>query len=216
MTKHLGALLLPLALIFTSGCEIVCVVPPANGRVLDSRTGQPIHHALVTRTGDEATSHTKTRRDGTFSFFGKHRVEIALGDRILPPNSYEFNAVGYEKFTTNCYYPGFATSLSTPEDRLGDVGLCRNDGGSHSALQASRYEILCSKIRAIAHCAMTLIQTKPTQGIQSGIRGGQGAVGYGVFPCPSTIERSGTGVVEFLKEAECAHLGAYFICFILV
>jgi len=61
-----GVLLL--GLVLTTGCEMVYVVPPANGRVVDARSHQPLAQADVTRIHADAPAKTKTDAKGYFRF----------------------------------------------------------------------------------------------------------------------------------------------------
>lgn len=97
----LGALLLLVAFL-TSGCELLCVVDPAHGRVVDAQTGIPIKGAKVTRIcNGYVAKKTKTNHDGYFRFYGKWIVTFPLGDALVLPAIYRVEATGYETSSTN-------------------------------------------------------------------------------------------------------------------
>lgn len=110
------------ALVLTSGCEMVWVVPPASGRVVDARSGQPVSHAAVTRVCTDAPAKTMTDTDGSFRFHGKRRLQVAFGDTICTPHSYRIEVTGYQSVDTNCFPFGWA-SVSGLRDNLGDVQI---------------------------------------------------------------------------------------------
>jgi hypothetical protein len=61
--RRFAALLL--GLLLTSGCEMVYVVPPATGRVVDASSHQPVKLAQVTRLHADAPAQTKTDAAGS-------------------------------------------------------------------------------------------------------------------------------------------------------
>jgi hypothetical protein len=119
----LGALLFALAL--TNGCEMVCVVPPASGQVVDAHSGQPISHAAVSRICSSAPAKTTADKDGNFTFRGKRRLQIAIGDTIVTPHSYHIEAAGYHSVDTNgvSYIWANASGL---RDNLGVIPMAPN------------------------------------------------------------------------------------------
>ena len=108
----------------TSGCEMIQTVPPARGRVVDSRSGQPVPGAVVTRTGDGPSKHKATNPDGAFHFRGKWRMQVALGDTIRPGRSYLIEANGYRAFETNRVTFRWANQGSETDD-LGTIAITR-------------------------------------------------------------------------------------------
>ena len=118
--NKLGALLI--ALVLTNGCEMVWVVPPANGRVVDAHSGQPVFNAAVTRVCPDAPAETATDTGGSFSFRGKRRLQVAFGDTICAPHSYRIEAAGYQIVDTNCF-PGGWASVSGLRDVLGTIQI---------------------------------------------------------------------------------------------
>jgi hypothetical protein len=99
----------------------VWIVPPASGRVVDARTGQPVSHATVTRVCADAPAKTATHSNGSFRFHGKWRLEVALGDALCEPHSYLIEAAGYESISTNCFTYGWASTAL--RDNLGEVRI---------------------------------------------------------------------------------------------
>jgi hypothetical protein len=91
-----------------SGCIIFphseLAAPAAFGRVLDSKTSQPIEHAKVFRNigGSGKSSFTFTRSDGVFDFkrstVPRWLTYIDYAANII---DYRVEASGYEVFTTN-------------------------------------------------------------------------------------------------------------------
>src|SRR5258706_5287599 len=55
-----------LGFVLTTGCELVYVVPPADGRIVDARSHEPVVQADVTRIHAEAPAKTKTDAKGYF------------------------------------------------------------------------------------------------------------------------------------------------------
>ena len=93
-----GALLV--LLIATSGCEMVWTIPPASGRVLDSRSRQPVIGASVTRFSG-TTNQTTSDTDGRFQFRGKHSVQIFPFGDVVAWATYRIEASGYQTVETN-------------------------------------------------------------------------------------------------------------------
>ena len=118
--RRFGILLL--GLVLTSGCEMVYVVPPANGRVVDVSSGQPVAKADVTREHADAPAKTKTNAKGYFKFHGKRHLQVALGDPVLIPASYRIEAVGYYSFQTNRFI-GLWANRSGLRDDLGTIQI---------------------------------------------------------------------------------------------
>jgi len=91
-----------LGLVLTTGCELLWRVPPANGRVVDIRSQQPIASAVVTRVCAEAPAKTATDAEGQFRFRGKRALQFFyFGDTLTTPASYRVEAIGYQSFQTN-------------------------------------------------------------------------------------------------------------------
>ena len=88
--------LLPLLLVIAlcSGCETVWIVPPASGRVVDARSGQPVSRATITRICTDAPAKTTTHSDGSFRFHGKWHLEVAFGYTLCSTHSYLIEAAG--------------------------------------------------------------------------------------------------------------------------
>src|SRR4051812_13401530 len=105
-----------LALLLTAGCESVCVVPPASGRVVDARSQKPIPWAEVTRFHAEKSAKTKTDTEGHFRFHGRRRLEVALGDPVLTPASYRVEAPGYISVETNLFHGLWANQWGLRDD----------------------------------------------------------------------------------------------------
>ena len=87
--------------LLATGCETYWVVPPANGRVVDARSRQPIAQAEVTRVCENAQAETTTDSDGYFQFRGKRTIQLSEGDAECTPASYRIEAKGYETVETN-------------------------------------------------------------------------------------------------------------------
>ena len=89
-------------LIVTSGCEIIWTAPPASGRVLDSRSQQPIIGATITRTSmSGTTTQTTSDVDGHFKIRGKRSVQVFPFGDALAWATYRIEATGYETIETN-------------------------------------------------------------------------------------------------------------------
>ena len=116
-------LALPLLAVFLTGCQIGWVVPPADGRVVDSRSLRPVGLAEVTRTSiDSRPTTSKTDPDGYFSFRGKRELQSAVGVRVPPQATYHITATGYQSVSTN----GFAFGGSNAKGlrhSLGDIQI---------------------------------------------------------------------------------------------
>jgi hypothetical protein len=111
---RLGPLLL--CLLVMTGCELVYVVPPASGRVVDARTQQPVASTKVTRVHAEAPAKCNTDAEGRFRFHGKRHLEVALGDPVLSPASYRFEAPGYIGVETNRFHGLWANQKGLRDD----------------------------------------------------------------------------------------------------
>ena len=85
----------------STGCRSVWNVPPANGRIVDALSRQPIANAKVTQLCGGAANETKSDANGNFTFRGESTLEIDFGDHFTPPASYQIEAVGYQGFQTN-------------------------------------------------------------------------------------------------------------------
>lgn len=109
-----GALLLGLSL--TSGCELVYVVPPGTGQVLDARTQKPVAQAEVIRVYARAPATTKTDANGCFRFRGKRHLQVALGDPVLSPAVYRIEAAGYQSIETNRLHGLWANQSGLRDD----------------------------------------------------------------------------------------------------
>lgn len=120
--RLLYKLALLIVVLVTSGCESVWVVPPANGHIVDARSGKPIPHAEVTRICTDAPAKTKTDTHGYFKFRGKRRLEVAMGDPLCAPASYRIDAVGYQSIETNGFAFGWANQSSLRHN-LGDIQI---------------------------------------------------------------------------------------------
>jgi hypothetical protein len=95
----LPALLLLASL--ASGCEIVWTVPPARGRVLDSRSEQPISFATVTRIATDTTNQTVSDANGDLHFRGKRSIHVFPFGDVIAAASYRIEAGGYQALETN-------------------------------------------------------------------------------------------------------------------
>jgi hypothetical protein len=120
MKKFTVLLLIPLVL--ASGCEIVCIVPSVDGRIVDAHSGIPVSRAVVTRICSEAPAKTLTGVDGRFKMSGKRRLQPAIGDTLVTPQSYLIEAIGYQPITTNRFQLGWA-SPEMLNEHLGDIPL---------------------------------------------------------------------------------------------
>ena len=114
--------LLLIALLVTSGCESVWVVPPANGRVVDIRSRHPVAQAEVTRVSTDAPAKTKTDANGYFKFRGKRTLQVALGDPLCAPASYRIEAAGYQSVETNGFVFDWANQ-SGLRHNLGEIQI---------------------------------------------------------------------------------------------
>jgi len=83
------------------GCEWIQTAPPAQGRVVDSASGQPLPNALVVRTSSDASNKKYTNKKGEFSFRGRWRLQPAIGGYFPPDRSYVIEANGYRRVQTN-------------------------------------------------------------------------------------------------------------------
>jgi hypothetical protein len=120
-TIRLTALLVVVGM--TSGCELIQSVPGARGRVIDVRSGQPIAHAAVVRTCSGVPKKKTTNADGEFHFYGRWRLQVALGDTLRPPRSYVIEAGGYQSLSTNCVSFGWATCCKGETDDFGTIAV---------------------------------------------------------------------------------------------
>ena len=112
---------LTLLLIATSGCEMVWTIPPASGRVLDSRSRQPVVGASVTRIAMSGTTNqTVADADGRFHFRGKHSVQVIPFGDVLAWATYRIEASGYQMVETN--RTGYG-SVSGLRHEFGDIQL---------------------------------------------------------------------------------------------
>lgn len=94
--------LLTFLLIVTSGCEMIWIVPPANGRVLDSRSQRPIADATITRVSMSGqTNQTTSNVEGQFKFHGKRSVQIIPFGDVLAWATYRIEAPDYQTVETN-------------------------------------------------------------------------------------------------------------------
>jgi hypothetical protein len=112
--RRFGALVVGLFL--TSGCEMVCVVPPATGRVVDARSQQPVPQAEVIRVHVEAPATTKTDAKGYFRFRGKRHLQVALGDPVLSPATYRVEVASYQSIETNRLHGIWANQSGLTDD----------------------------------------------------------------------------------------------------
>jgi hypothetical protein len=92
--------LLPL-LACATGCQVVWVVPPADGRVVDAGSGQPIEDAVIVRTHEHASVNAKSDRNGFFKFHGKRTLAVPVGALVVTQVSYRIEASGYQAAETN-------------------------------------------------------------------------------------------------------------------
>jgi hypothetical protein len=109
-------------LALTSGCEMIQTVPSARGHVIDAVSGKPVAHAEVVRECSGASKKTTTDKNGDFSFHGRCRLQVALGDTIRPSRSYHIEAGGYQSFETNRFTFGWANQGSERDD-LGVIAI---------------------------------------------------------------------------------------------
>ena|SRR5258706_8756548 len=110
-----------LLLIATSGCEMVWAVPPGSGRVLDSRSHQPVVGASVTRVAlSGTTNQTASDADGRFHFRGKHSVQVFPFGDVLAWATYRVEASGYQTVETSRASYG---SVSGLRHEFGEIQL---------------------------------------------------------------------------------------------
>src|SRR5256885_11827734 len=83
------------------GCQVVWVVPPADGRVVGARSGQPIENAVIVRTHEHASESAKSDRNGFFKFHGKRTLAVPVGALVVTQVSYRIEALGYQAAETN-------------------------------------------------------------------------------------------------------------------
>ncbi len=108
-------------LLATSGCEVIWTVPPASGRIFDSRSQQPVAGASVTRVAmSGATNQTTSDVDGRFKFRGKRSVQVFPFGDALAWASYRVEAAGYQVVETN--RPGYG-SVSELRHDFGEIQL---------------------------------------------------------------------------------------------
>jgi hypothetical protein len=105
---RLGTLMF--VLIMTSGCEFIWTVPPARGRVVDSRSQQPVAGAQITRMS-YSTNRTTSAPDGRFRFRGRRSVQFFPFGDALAWASYRIEATGYLIIETNRYGYGSVSGL---------------------------------------------------------------------------------------------------------
>lgn len=101
---------------------MVWIVPPANGRVVDGISHQPIGQADVTRVCTDASANTKTDAAGNFKFRGKRTIGFAIGDSLCEPVTYYVVAAGYQVMRTNGFEFGWANQ-SGLRHNLGDLPM---------------------------------------------------------------------------------------------
>jgi hypothetical protein len=106
----------------TIGCEMVYVVPPASGCIVDARSQQPVARAEVTRVHAEAPAKTTTDAKGCFSFHGRRHVQVALGDPVLSAATYRIEAPGYQTLETNRLHSLWANE-SGLRDEFGTIQM---------------------------------------------------------------------------------------------
>jgi hypothetical protein len=111
-----------LGLILTTGCEMVYVVAPAKGRVVDARSHQPVAQADVTRIHAYAPAATKTDAKGYFRFRGKRHLQVAFGDPVLSRVAYRIEAAGYDAVETNQFH-GWSANQSGLRDNFGTIQI---------------------------------------------------------------------------------------------
>ena len=117
MKSKLGFLLV--ALLATSGCEVIFTAPPAKGRIVDARSGQPIRHATVTRICAEAPGKATTGKDGMFYMGGKWHFQVAIGCSMCADYSYLIEATNHQSIkTTYTKFPG-----ADPHGTSDDLGV---------------------------------------------------------------------------------------------
>jgi len=109
-------------LVLTSGCDMIQTVPSASGRVIDAVSGEPVSHAEVVRECSGKSKRTSTNENGDFSFHGRWRLQVALGDTTRSARSYRIEAAGYQRFETNRFTFGWANRGSA-KDNLGVVAI---------------------------------------------------------------------------------------------
>jgi hypothetical protein len=114
--------LLFFVLLAATGCESVWVVPPANGQVVDARSGKPVAQAQVTRMCADASAKTKTDVNGYFKFHGQRAWRVAFGDPLCAPASYRIDVVGYQSVETNGFAFGWANQ-SGLRHNLGEIQI---------------------------------------------------------------------------------------------
>jgi hypothetical protein len=109
-------------LALTSGCEMIQTVPSARGHVIDAVSGKPVSHAEVVRVCSGTSKKTTTDTGGDFSFHGRWRLQVALGDTVRLSRSYHVEAAGYQRFETNRFTFGWANQGSEKDD-LGAIAI---------------------------------------------------------------------------------------------
>jgi hypothetical protein len=98
------AVFIALLLIFivTNGCKVIWRELPASGRIVNTRSHQPITGATITQIDSNlVTNQTTSDANGRFKLPGKRGVMVLpYGNNVVYAN-YRIEATGYQIFTTN-------------------------------------------------------------------------------------------------------------------
>ena len=100
---------------------MVWTVPPASGRVLDSRSHHPVVGASVTRIAMSGTTNQITSdAEGRFHFRGKRSVQVFPFGDMLAWATYRIESPGYRMVETN--RTGYGSISGLPHE-LGEIQL---------------------------------------------------------------------------------------------
>jgi hypothetical protein len=131
LARPVGMTLLVLVPTLLAGCVIFphgqLVAPPAQGRVLDSETLEPLPHSKVVRRIERMDRTRVTFTDGHGDFAFKkdtHLRWLLVVDYAANEVQYRIEAAGYRPFETNLYGGGSFHPGTLPHD-LGAVLLRR-------------------------------------------------------------------------------------------
>ena len=121
-----------------TGCVIFphsqLIAPPAQGKVLDSETLEPLPHAKVVRRIEKLDNSQMTFTDGKGDFAFKQATRLRwllMVDYAANKIQYRIEAAGYRHFETNLYGGGSFYSGTLPHD-FGAVLMLRQSQENES------------------------------------------------------------------------------------
>jgi hypothetical protein len=102
LTSTLALVGILVALIVTRVCQVIWRELPASGRVVDSRSHQPVVGATITQIdSSDVTNRTTSDSDGRFMLPGRRGVIVFPFNEGVVYANYRIEAIGYQLFTTN-------------------------------------------------------------------------------------------------------------------